>query len=318
MNKNFNFSVVAIAVSFLVSQQANAANTWAEARNDAMGGTGVASANYGSGVLINPALLAKAKPEDSVTVILPAVGAQITDKDNLQDEIDEISDKIDYYDEVVDNLTPQEVLLNPRGVLNQFQGAARDLADELEYLKGKTARASAGAGLAVSIPNETLSLAFVAKGYAHGRVSSSIDQGDIDYLRRIEGSDTYALVEAGKAAIEGSDEITKHLNSTASGRAAIVSDYGIAVARQFTFGDVPVSIGVTPKLQKPGSTITPPLSITTTVATGTVVVIVMMTLVLTSTPGLRRTLVNTGRWGSAGRTSFHAIWIPNRSLLPTA
>lgn len=72
MNKNFNFSVVAIAVSFLVSQQANAANTWAEARNDAMGGTGVASANYGSGVLINPALLAKAKPEDSVTVILPA------------------------------------------------------------------------------------------------------------------------------------------------------------------------------------------------------------------------------------------------------
>lgn len=250
MNKNFNFSVVAIAVSFLVSQQANAANTWAEARNDAMGGTGVASANYGSGVLINPALLAKAKPEDSVTVILPAVGAQITDKDNLQDEIDEISDKIDYYDEVVDNLTPQEVLLNPRGVLNQFQGAARDLADELEYLKGKTARANAGAGLAVSIPNETLSLAFVAKGYAHGRVSSSIDQGDIDYLRRIEGSDTYALVEAGKAAIEGSDEITKHLNSTASGRAAIVSDYGIAVARQFTFGDVPVSIGVTPKLQK--------------------------------------------------------------------
>ena len=87
MNKNFNFSVVAIAVSFLVSQQANAANTWAEARNDAMGGTGVASANYGSGVLINPALLAKAKPEDSVTVILPAVGAQITDKDNLQDKL---------------------------------------------------------------------------------------------------------------------------------------------------------------------------------------------------------------------------------------
>lgn len=250
MNKNFNFSVVAIAVSFWVSHQANAANTWAEARNDAMGGTGVASAHYGSGVLINPALLAKAKPEDSITVILPAVGAQITDEDNLQDEIDEISDKIDYYDDVVDNLTPAEVLLNPRGVLNQFQGAARDLADELEYLKGKTAHANAGAGLAVSIPNEVLSVAFVAKGYAHGRVSASIDQGDIDYLRRIEGSEAYALVEAGRAALQGSDEITKHLNSTASGRAAIVSDYGIAVARQFALGDVPLSIGVTPKLQK--------------------------------------------------------------------
>ncbi|SUH40458.1 conjugative transfer protein [Salmonella enterica subsp. enterica] len=123
-----------------------AANTWTEARNDAMGGTGVASANYGSGVLLNPALLAKAKPEDNITVVLPAVGVQITDKDNLQDEIDDISDKVDYYDEVVDNLTLGQILLNPRGVLNQFQGAALDLADELEYLNGKTARANAGAG----------------------------------------------------------------------------------------------------------------------------------------------------------------------------
>ncbi len=95
-----------------------------EARNDAMGGTGVASANYGSGVLLNPALLAKAKPEDNITVV-PAVGVQITDKDNLRDEIDDISDKVDYYDEVVDNLTLGQILLNPRGVLNQFQGAAR-------------------------------------------------------------------------------------------------------------------------------------------------------------------------------------------------
>ena len=34
-----------------------------------MGGTGVASAHYGSGVLINPALLAKAKPDDDITLI---------------------------------------------------------------------------------------------------------------------------------------------------------------------------------------------------------------------------------------------------------
>lgn len=233
-----------------MAKQASAANTWAEARNDAMGGTGVASAHYGSGVLLNPALLAKAKPEDTITVVLPAVGVQITDKDNLQDEIDDISDKVDYYDEVVDNLTLGQILLNPRGVLNQFQGAARDLADELEYLNGKTARANAGAGLAVSIPGQTLSVAFIAKGYAHGRVSSSIDQNDIQYLRDIQHHDSIALREAGRAALLGSDEITKRLNSTASGRVAIVSDYGIALAKRFVVGDVPVSIGVTPKLQK--------------------------------------------------------------------
>lgn len=93
-------------------------------------------------------------------------------------------------------------------------------------------------------------MAFIAKGYAHGRVSSSIDQNDIQYLRDIQHDERVALREAGRAALLGSDEITKHLNSTASGRVAIVSDYGIALAKQFVVGEVPVSIGVTPKLQK--------------------------------------------------------------------
>ncbi|TCC13759.1 conjugal transfer protein [Kosakonia quasisacchari] len=252
MNKKCKFSAVAIAVSFFAANQAGAANTWAEARNDAMGGTGVASANYGSGALINPALLAKAKPEDNVTVILPSVQAQITDKDNLRDEIDNINDKIDGYKNVVDNLTAAQIIANPIGTVNQFQSAAKDLADELVFLKGKTAQAKAAAGLAVSIPNDVLSLAFVTKAYAHARVSSNIDQQDIDYLRSIQNSTTVAAGEALGAVLSpnGSEEITKNLNSTAAGRAAIVSDFGIAMARQFEVAGVPLSLGVTPKLQK--------------------------------------------------------------------
>jgi hypothetical protein len=38
-----------------------------------------------------------------MTVILPSVGAQMTDEDNLQDEIDTINDKINHYKDVVDN-----------------------------------------------------------------------------------------------------------------------------------------------------------------------------------------------------------------------
>ncbi|MCI2289915.1 conjugal transfer protein TraF [Enterobacter sp. I4] len=250
MKKHFKFSMVSIAVSFFMANQAGAANTWTEARSDAMGGTGVAAGSYGSGALINPALLAKSKPEDDVTVILPSVGVQVTDEDNLQDEIDTINDKINRYKDVVDSLTPIDIITNPLGSINQFQGAAKDLADELDYLKGKTARANAGAGIAVSIPNDVLSVAFMAKGYAHGRVSSSIDQQDIDYLRGIQGSDAVAAGVALDAALNGTDQITKNLNSTASGRAAIVSDYGIAVARQFDLGGVPVYVGVTPKLQQ--------------------------------------------------------------------
>ncbi|OFE42022.1 hypothetical protein A9Y87_13875 [Salmonella enterica subsp. enterica] len=43
MNKNVKLSLIAIAVSLFMAKQASAANTWTEARNDAMGGTGVAS-----------------------------------------------------------------------------------------------------------------------------------------------------------------------------------------------------------------------------------------------------------------------------------
>ena len=248
--KKIKSLVVLSAASLLVANSAHAAGTWSEARSDAMGGTGVASGSYGSGALINPALLAKAQQEDRVTVILPSVSAQITDKDNLQDQIDDISDKVDNYEDVIDNLTLLDIIANPVGTLDQFQSAAGDLAGELESLRGKTAHAKAAAGIAVSIPNDVLSVAFVTKAYARARVSSSVDQQDIDYLRGIEGSDAVAGAVAIDAAVNGSDVITRNLNSTASGRAAIVSDYGIAMAKQFVLGGVPVSIGVTPKLQK--------------------------------------------------------------------
>ena len=202
--------MVSIAVSFY-GKSGGSSQYRTEARSDAMGGTGVAAGSYGSGALINPALLAKSKPEDDVTVILPSVGVQVTDEDNLQDEIDTINDKINHYKDVVDSLTPIEVITNPLGSINQFRGAAKDLADELDYLKGKTAHATAGAGIAVSIPNDVLSVAFMAKGYAHGRVSSSIDQQDIDYLRGIQRSDAVAAGVALDAALNGTDQITKTL-----------------------------------------------------------------------------------------------------------
>lgn len=244
-------SLVAVgAASLFMANHASAAGTWTEARSDAMGGTGVASGHYASGALINPALLARSQKDDSVTVILPSVGAQITDKDNLQNQIDDISNKVDRYKAVVNALTLRDIILNPGGALNQLQSAAGDLAAELEDLRGKTARAKAGAGIAVSIPNDVLSMAFITKAYAHARVSSSIDQHDIDYLHNIQNSRAFAGSVAIDAAVNGSDVITRNLNSTASGRAAIVSDYGVTLAKRFDLGGVAVSLGVTPKLQK--------------------------------------------------------------------
>jgi hypothetical protein len=49
VKKHFKFSVVSIAVSLFMANQAGAANTWTESRSDAMGGTGVASAAMAAG-----------------------------------------------------------------------------------------------------------------------------------------------------------------------------------------------------------------------------------------------------------------------------
>lgn len=204
-----------------------------------MGGTGVASANYGSGVLINPALLAKSQPDDDITVIFPAIGGQISDKDNLRDKIDDVTDDVNRYRRSLDNINPLDLFVPGSAGYRQVSSAAGDLADQLESLKGKTASAKAGGGLAVSIPNDVLAVAFVAKANARARVSSSIDQGDIDTLRGVEAVPSSIL------AVD-----PDNLKSKGFGRAAIVSDYGVAVARQFDLGGVPVSVGVTPKLQK--------------------------------------------------------------------
>lgn len=204
-----------------------------------MGGTGVASANYGSGVLINPALLAKSQPDDDITVIFPAIGGQISDKDNLRDKIDDVTDDVNHYRRSLDNINPLDLFVPGSAGYRQVSSAAGDLADQLESLKGKTASAKAGGGLAVSIPNDVLAVAFVAKANARARVSSSIDQGDIDTLRGVEAVPSSIL------AVD-----PDNLKSKGFGRAAIVSDYGVAVARQFDLGGVPVSVGVTPKLQK--------------------------------------------------------------------
>lgn len=239
MNKKDKFSLMGVAVSFFVAGQAGAANGWSEARNDAMGGTGMASANYGSGVLINPALLAKAKPDDDITLIVPSIGAQISDKDDLRNKIDDISDDVQRYRRVLSTINLAD-LANPNSAASrQVSAAAGDLANQLSALKGKTANAKAGAGLAVSIPNDVLAVAFVAKANARARVSSYIDQGDIDLLRGVQSVPATAL------AVNPQD-----LKSKGYGRAAIVSDYGVAIARQFDVGGVPVSLGITPKLQQ--------------------------------------------------------------------
>jgi len=225
----------AAATALFLSSSAMAAGTWYDARNDAMGGTGVASSVYGSAVLANPALMTRAKSDDNVSIIIPSAGIQVTDKDKLIDKVDDITDTVDRYRGVIGNLTFADYL---RGY-PELRAASGDVADKLSDLRGNKADGSAGAAVAVTIPNETLPFAFIAKAYGTAHVRANVVQSDINYLRGVANG-TILPVPGDQ----------NNLRSSANGLAALVTDYGVAVAHEFTVAGQPVSVGVTPKVQK--------------------------------------------------------------------
>ncbi|WP_099350997.1 conjugal transfer protein TraF [Erwinia amylovora] len=220
---------VALTSLLLAPLGALAAGNYFDARNDAMGGTGVASSTYGSAVLANPALMVKAQPLDTVSIILPAAGAQLSDKNKLVDKVDDLSDTVDHYKAMRDNITFEDI--------PNLLAASGDLADRLRDIRGEKAWGQAGAALAVTIPDYALPFAFVTKAYGSAYGTSNITQHDIDLLQGIADATTFPSSE---------DQLT----STALGRAAVVYDIGVAVAHEFDIVGHPFSLGVTPKLQK--------------------------------------------------------------------
>ncbi len=90
MKKN-HITRTIIASAVLFSFNAAAATSYFEARNDAMGGTGVASSHYGVAPLANPALLTKHNSNDDFSLLLPSVGAQVADPDRSEEHTSEPS-----------------------------------------------------------------------------------------------------------------------------------------------------------------------------------------------------------------------------------
>lgn len=229
---NFTRPVILPAV-LMAPLSALAAGNYFDARNDAMGGTGVASSSYGSAVLANPALMTRAQPDDDVSIILPSVGAQVSDKDKMIDKVDDLTATVDSYQDLVNSGSLSLADL-PR-----LKSAAGNLADQLEDMRGNKAWGNAGAALAVTVPNETLPFALVAKASGTASVKALVAQSDIDYLRSVENA-------PGIPPVAGVDD----LRSAGIGRGAIVYDVGVAMAHEFSIGGHPVSVGVTPKYQR--------------------------------------------------------------------
>ncbi|HGY8295382.1 TPA: conjugal transfer protein TraF [Escherichia coli] len=127
MMKKNHITRTIIASAVLFSFNAAAATSYFEARNDAMGGTGVASSHYGVAPLANPALLTKHNSNDDFSLLLPSVGAQVADPDDVSNKADDVKDDWDLFDSAVDNQDIVDGLMKiyPDPVLNP--GAREEL-----------------------------------------------------------------------------------------------------------------------------------------------------------------------------------------------
>lgn len=204
---------------------ASASSNGFDARSSAMGGVGVASAHFGAAPLTNPALLATSREQDKISLIAPSIGAQASDPANLIDGFDDVT-------------TAWDNLENALGSGNEAEAAGK-LADSVAGLAGEHANANLGLSMVLAVPDDELPVALSVNSWAKGHARALVSQSDLDYLDDV----------AKGIIMPGKDDLDK-LTSRAEGMAALVTEYGVTVAHPFTLGELPVGVGITPKIQR--------------------------------------------------------------------
>ena len=210
------------ALAFVATLSTPAPAQGSGARDRAMGGVGVASSHYSTAGFTNPALLSHYGKRDDVGVVMPFFQAIGEDQDQLLDALDEFQDTLTRMQDLLDAM--------------DFAGANAlrpVLAAQLAGLDGRTAQTGLGAGLAVSLPSDGLALAVVARSYVDGQVFPVIDPADVTTINNsVDSGDFDNLLSEAVAIAAGIVEV------------GLTSSYRIDLLGR------PLSIGVTPKIQR--------------------------------------------------------------------
>ncbi|WP_241901326.1 conjugal transfer protein TraF [Vibrio sp. 10N.286.49.B3] len=143
-------TAVSVAVG-LCSSSVFAAHVVADARGNAMGNTGVASANYLTAPFYNPALGSSFRDHDNFGLLLPAVGVNASDQDDVISTIDDLDDAID----------------------NNNSTDVHKLLDKLDG--SQPLNVTAGLGIAIALPTHAVSTNFFARGYVEVMSQVNVD-----------------------------------------------------------------------------------------------------------------------------------------------
>ncbi|NOH81119.1 conjugal transfer protein TraF [Vibrio sp. RE86] len=197
----------------LAATSASAANYAIEARGDAMGGTGVVSANFLTAPFYNPALTAIYRRNDDVGMITPSIGLSYSDEQMMVDDLDKAAGLID------------------DAIGGDFSNIA-ELESTLNALEGDIAKLEFGGVVAFAIPNSYVAANVFGKAYAESFAQTDIYTGANSQIDP-------ALNPAINAELSA-------VNAVGVG----VTEVGISLAKYQTFLGQHISFGITPKIQR--------------------------------------------------------------------
>ncbi|WP_220769652.1 conjugal transfer protein TraF [Shewanella sp. MBTL60-007] len=216
---------IALACALFPCFLANAGQEYYEARSDAMGGAGVAASNKEGAAFVNPALLAiNAHKDNSTVLLLPVLGVDAADSDDMIDKFDSLIDSYDALEAAIDAENSDDIA--------EFRD---DLVGDIESLKGSSAYASAGLGFSIAIPYQRMPMAIFYKSYVNAVGVADIAQSDIDTLNNLDPNNPPEVSD---------------LDSQGQVVGGAVSDLGVALSFPLSIVNMPISVGISPKLQR--------------------------------------------------------------------
>lgn len=221
---------LAIGLSIATTSAMASPQAFMSARSFAMGGTGVAIAHPAAAGASNPAMMATEHHDwsDDFGLILPSVNARFADEENTIDQIDNIQDTIDRFQELDKTSNDEEA-----------RQAAGDLRRQLNEFDRDTVRVDAGLGIALAVPLDSIAVGFFTNGNLRATVRGEFDEDDEQYLENLETATTAELLLA---------DLDRDLQSRGSILASAVTEVGISLATSIDLqNDSQLQIGVSPK-----------------------------------------------------------------------
>ena len=217
-----NYKKVAAVVAGLMTSSLAYSATWvADARGNAMGNTGVTTADFVVAPFYNPALTAVYANENNIGLLLPAINVNARDPDDSFTTIDDTQTLIDEFNDAVDGSDYTSVDADTVAELNT----------QLDELSDDDALGvTAGVGAAIALPIKSVSVNLFTRAYM----------------------ELIADVTLGEYAT-GSNDAETLQNRLDNAEVDLIAfgynEVGLSFAKQHVIGSQLFSFGVSPKIQ---------------------------------------------------------------------